>query len=427
MIKMKDSGIAWIGDIPSDWNIVPNKRVMQKSKIICDKYNNENVLSLTMNGVTVRDLENPTGKMPLTFDGYQYVQAGNLLMCLFDIDVTPRCVGVINNDGVTSPAYSQFKLLNDNYVRYYYYYYLYLDFTKELLHLAKNLRHSLTESQLGEIYVPVPPLETQHHIADYLDKKCAKIDAIIEKQQTVIEKLKEYKLSVITEAVIKGLNPNVEMKDSGDTKIGNIPKHWNLRKLKNFITLISKGTTPSTLGGEILSKGNVRFFKAENIQNNQISMFPEHYIDNETNELLKRSKLQTNDILFVIAGATIGKTAIVSEDLLPANTNQAVSFIRLQDTTQSRFVWYYLQSHYVRDILNILSVQSAQPNLSMEDMKNFSLCIPPKNEIMQITKYLDKKCNDLEKIICSKQEIINKLVEYKKSLIYEVVTGKKEV
>lgn len=187
MRKMKDSGIEWIGKIPEEWNVVANKQLMKKVKCIKEKYNGEDVLSLTMNGVIVRDLANPSGKMPATFDGYQFVEAGNLLMCLFDIDVTPRCIGLIKNDGVCSPAYSQFRLSNVADVRFYYYYYLNLDNTKELLHLAKNLRHSLTEEQLGAIPTVLPPLDEQRRICRVLDKKTCDADTLIANVQAQIE------------------------------------------------------------------------------------------------------------------------------------------------------------------------------------------------------------------------------------------------
>lgn len=175
-MAMKESGIEWVGLIPDTWSVIPNKYVMHKEKNLCEKWSGEDVMSLTMNGVIVRDLQNPTGKMPATFDGYQYVENGDLLMCLFDIDVTPRCVGRVTHAGVISPAYSNFKV-HDNASRdYFYYYYLMVDNTKELLHLAKNLRHSFTEEQLGQLKVPMPPLSEQQAIADYLDETCSKID-----------------------------------------------------------------------------------------------------------------------------------------------------------------------------------------------------------------------------------------------------------
>lgn len=159
-------------------------------------------------------------------------------MCLFDIDVTPRCVGVIELDGITSPAYSQFVLDGGNSVGFYNYYYLMLDNDKVLVHLSKNLRHSLNEEEFGNIKAIQPPLSEQQRIADYLDSQCAKIDSIADKIQSEIETLQQYRKSVIYEAVTKGLDPNVEMKDSGVEWIGKIPKNWQLIRTKYILNKI---------------------------------------------------------------------------------------------------------------------------------------------------------------------------------------------
>lgn len=198
--EMKDSGIEWIGKMPLAWDAVPNKYLMYKVKNICPVYNGEDILSLTTNGVIIRDL-NGGGKMPTSFDGYQKVTPGNLLMCLFDIDVTPRCIGLVKNFGLTSPAYSQFVMRTGAYAPYYYYYYLMVDYTKELLHMAKNLRHSLTEDQLGAIKAPNPPYEEQVQIAEFLDKKCVEINLVIEDKNRQLATLDEYKKSLIFEYV----------------------------------------------------------------------------------------------------------------------------------------------------------------------------------------------------------------------------------
>ena len=197
---MKECSVSWARQIPQHWKVMPNKHLMTKIKNICPIYKGEDILSLTMYGVIVRDLD-AGGKMPSSFDGYQYIKKGNLLMCLFDIDVTPRCIGIIKQNGITSPAYSQFKMKKIANARFYYYYYLMLDYTKELLHLAKNLRHSLTEDQLGAIKQLVPPIDEQQEIADYLDNKCAEIEQIIADKKSQIETLDGYKKSLIYEYV----------------------------------------------------------------------------------------------------------------------------------------------------------------------------------------------------------------------------------
>ena len=199
-VNLKKTNVSWASLIPSHWDVMPNKYIMKKVKNICAVHNDEDIISLSMNGVIVRDLD-AGGKMPTSFDGYQFVYPGNLLMCLFDYDVTPRCIGFINNYGITSPAYSQFQMKNGNSAKYYYYYYLMIDNTKELLHLAKNLRHSFTEDELGKINQIVPPIEEQDEIAAYLDKKIADIDSIIADKKSELDTLEGYKKSLIYEYV----------------------------------------------------------------------------------------------------------------------------------------------------------------------------------------------------------------------------------
>lgn len=198
--KMKDSGIDWIGEMPEHWDTMPNKYIMYKVKEIQNKYEGEDIISLSIDGVKVRDLE-AGGKMPTSFDGYQKIKPNRLLMCLFDMDVTPRCIGIINDEGLTSPAYSQFAMTPNAYAPYFYYYYLSLDYDKTLVHLAKNLRHSLTEDQLGAIRVVFPPLSEQQSIADYLDDKCSQIDTVIVQKEQLVRQLQEYKKSIIYEYV----------------------------------------------------------------------------------------------------------------------------------------------------------------------------------------------------------------------------------
>lgn len=199
-VPMKQSGIPWVGEMPSHWKVIANKYIMHKKKNVVPIYEGQDIISLSMNGVIVRDLD-AGGKMPTSFNGYQHIYPGNLLMCLFDIDVTPRCIGLIKNDGLTSPAYSQFVMDKDAYAPYYYYFYLKMDNNKELVHLSKNMRHSLNEEQFGMIKTILPPREEQEAIATYLDEKCASIDQSIVDKQTQIETLKSYKASLIYEYV----------------------------------------------------------------------------------------------------------------------------------------------------------------------------------------------------------------------------------
>lgn len=200
-VKMKDSGIEWIGEVPEHWDVMAQKYIMGKSKVICEMYNGENILSLTRGGVIIRDLENPSGKMPTTFDGYQFVYPGNLLLCLFDIDVTPRCVGLIKDIGLTSPAYSQFIVKKGYHVNYYNLLLEMIDDIKAFLHLSKNLRSSFTETDFGAIKTIVPPLDEQVEIALFVETKKKEIDDFILKKDNFISELEVYKKSFIYEVV----------------------------------------------------------------------------------------------------------------------------------------------------------------------------------------------------------------------------------
>ena len=200
-VPLKDSGVDWIGQIPEGWEVKKHKYIMSKAKILCSHYNGQKILSLTRQGVISRDVESGKGKMPASFDGYQFLTRGDLLLCLFDIDVTPRCVGVVESDGLTSPAYSRFKVSEDSSVYYYYYLFLSMDDDKVLLHLAKNLRNSLTEDDFGDIETIVPSYKEQVIIANYLNKKTLLIDKLIKLKKEQIENINKQRQTLIYDYV----------------------------------------------------------------------------------------------------------------------------------------------------------------------------------------------------------------------------------
>ena len=200
-VPLKESGIDWIGQIPEGWEVKKHKYIMSKTKTLCSHYSGQKILSLTRQGVISRDVESGKGKMPASFDGYQFLTRGDLLLCLFDIDVTPRCVGVVESDGLTSPAYSRFKVSEDSSVYYYYYLFLSMDDDKVLLHLAKNLRNSLTEDDFGDIETIVPSYEEQVIIANYLNKKTLLIDKLIKLKKEQIENINKQRQTLIYDYV----------------------------------------------------------------------------------------------------------------------------------------------------------------------------------------------------------------------------------
>ena len=246
MREMKDSGIEWIGEVPNDWRIVRNKNAFVCNKeLVGEKSGLTQLLSLTTRGIKKKDINNAEGKLPESFDTYQFVKENDIVMCLFDLDCSAVFSGISPFDGMISPAYRVLSCKESMEPRYADYWFRYISDGRKFNHYAKNIRYTLSYEEFSALPLLLPEKSEQRSIADYLDRKCSQIDAIIARQQEVIEKLKAYKLSVITEAVTKGLNPGVPMKGSGVEWIGEIPDHWQLTKIKWVADTCSGGTPPS--------------------------------------------------------------------------------------------------------------------------------------------------------------------------------------
>ncbi|MFZ2429587.1 MAG: restriction endonuclease subunit S, partial [Lutibacter sp.] len=238
----KDSGVEWLGDIPEHWEALANKYIfnLKKNQVgkNSDKYD---LLSLTLKGIVIRNLENG-GKFPAEFDTYQEVKKGDFVFCLFDVEETPRCVGLSNFEGMITGAYTVMEP-NDNFDRsFLYYFYLNLDADKRMKPLYTGLRNTISKDNFFSFKTYVPPLKEQTAIAQFLDDKTTKIDEAITIKQQQINLLKERKQILIHKAVTQGLNPNVKLKDSGIEWIGEIPEHWKIKRFR-YVFNLGKGLT----------------------------------------------------------------------------------------------------------------------------------------------------------------------------------------
>jgi len=285
-------------------------------------------------------------------------------------------------------------------------------------------RNRLYWDQFKQILSPCPPPAEQAAIVRFLDWANGRLERAIRAKRKVIALLNEQNQAIIHRAVTRGLDPTVPLKPSGIPWLGDIPQHWEAPRVKQCARKISKGTTPSTEGREILESGPVRYLKAENISAGRITDKPLCFIDEETNRMIRRSQLAENDILFVIAGATLGKTAVVSVEVLPANTNQAVAFIRPNGRVVPSFLELWLQSRRIKELIWLNAVQSAQPNLSMADLGNFATPVPPRDEQEQILEFVKSATKPMSEAISRLAREIELLREYRTRLVADVVTGK---
>lgn len=420
MRDMKNSGIEWIGEIPKDWQTITNKYNFDLNKeIIGSRWNTTQLLSLTKNGIKKIEQGEQTGKVPSSFSTYQKVNRNNIVMCLFDLDCSAVFSGISKFNGMISPAYKCFKCKKHLYPLYVDYYFRAVFVDRKYKRYSKNIRYSLTSDEFFSLPILVPKLEEQKQIADFLDRKCSEIDALRLEIEKEIATLKEYKKSIITEAVTKGLNKNVPMKDSGIEWIDKIPKEWEIIRVKDKY-YFNTGFTPDTKNPEYYNdEDGYEWVTISDINNGKIN--------SPTISLISRDYVKNNFCKQVPKGyllysfkLSIGQTAITDRPLF---TNEALASFIPSPNTNIRFLNYSSSLIEFNANTNIYGAKI----LNQQLINNAYIVFPPLNEQKQIADYLDRKCSKINDIIKAKNKQLSTLDEYKKSLIYEYVTGKKEV
>lgn len=428
MREMKNSGVEWISEIPVDWDILPAKRFFRNVKRVAGKdADNFERLALTLNGVIKRSKTDNEGLQPEQFESYQILKENEMVFKLIDLEnVKTSRVGLSSYTGLVSPAY--IVLTNDNTDnRFYYYWFISMYYNEVFNRLGgAGVRSALNAKDL--LNIPAPNLNESERksIADFLDEKCAKIDAVIEKQKQVIEKLKEYKLSVITEAVTKGLDPTVPMKDSGVEWIGKIPEGWKVTKLSR-VCKTSSGSTPARNKDNeyFLDDAKIRWVRTLDLNDGLVYDSSEK-ISNVA--LLNSScSIMPKDTVCVAmygGSGTIGKCGILQKECA---TNQAICSIVCDNKIINPYYMFYQMISSRKYWMKFAVGTRKDPNISQEIVANAIVVAPSLNIQSEIIGYLNNKCSVIDSAIVKKQSIVEKLTEYKKSLIYEVVTGKREV
>jgi type I restriction enzyme, S subunit len=423
-IKMKDSGVEWIGEIPDGWKIKSLRELFwNKKRQVGLTFNEYKLLRLSLHGVFPKE-EGDSGKNPENYYTYQIFNKGDLVFCAFDYDVTPRTIGFVGEKGMMTSAYTRLIPNDLVFAKYYYYYYLALDNQKVLLHLCTGLRNTLGKHVLWKLLNPHPSFEKQKQIAEFLDKKTEKIDLIINKKKKLIELLKEKRASLITRTVTKGLDPNVKMKDSGVEWIGKIPEGWEKRKLKH----VSHIETSGTFGNEVF--GDV---EAKLITTGHLSMSGKWFLEKMENKFFSQneySKFQNiyGDIVVVKSSGSStnivsGKAGFISEKESGTVFGNFLLRVRAFDI-DSKFLYYFLTSHLTRERIELMCSSTTYPNLKVWEYISARILIPPTPTQKQIAEFLDKKTQKIDIAISKTQAQIKKLQEYKSSLIYHSVTGK---
>lgn len=420
--EMKDSGIEWIGEIPKEWEIEKGKHILARLERPVKE--DDGVITCFRDGeVTLRSNRREEGfTFSIQETGYQGIEPNDLVV--HGMDGFAGAIGISDSRGKATPVLN--VLDSSENKKYIMYYLRSMAYNGVFLALATGIRVRTCDTnwnKLKELPYPLPSKEEQAEIATYLDNKCTEIDSVIEKTKSTIEEYKKLKQSVITEAVTKGIRPNREMKDSGIEWIGEICTDYAIYRLKHLLrTSLMYGANDS---GILFDETLPRYIRITDItldgklkDEGKLSL---------SEESASPYILEDNDILFARSGATVGKAFIYKKEygksafagyLIKASTNNRVI---------ADYVFYYTQSSIYEEWKKQIFIQATIQNIGADRYSNLPIVIPNVNEQKKIVHYLKEKCTEIDTLIAKKEQIVSELESYKKSLIYEYVTGKKEV
>lgn len=422
MREMKDSGIEWIGEIPKDWEVHPVYAYFEEGKTKNYRMQEQNLLSLSYGRIIRKDINTNGGLLPASFNTYNVVEAGDIIIRPTDLQNDKRSLrtGLVKEQGIITSAYIDLRPKDNVNSKYYHYLLHSYDVIKVFYNMGNGVRQGLNFSEFAKLLLLEPTTVEQQQIADYLDTQCSEIDATAEDIQKEISLLEDYKKSVITEAVTKGLNPDAEMKDSGIEWIGEVPKHWGTIRIGNAFSIRNERNYLPMEQVQLLSlySGKGVFPTGEEGTTNR---------GNHAQTVADYKIVKKNDIVVNIILAWMGSLGI-------SNYNGVVSpAYDVYIPNEEKVVPHYY--HYVFRTSGIANecyrygrgIMMMRWRTYSSEFKRIHVPFPPLEEQQQIADFLDSKCSEIDAIIADKKRQQGILAEYKKSLIYEYVTGKKEV
>lgn len=415
--EYKDSGVQWLGEIPSHWKLLRNKSFMNLTDEKVEQRKNFILLSLTKQGVIIRDLSEGKGKFPKNFNTYLVVRPNNLVFCLFDVDETPRTVGLVRNVGMLTGAYTNFKL-KENVVlpEYAYYYYLQVDDVKGLKPYYTGLRKVVKTNTFLQLRMPVPPIKEQHTIVSYLDTKCSKLDTFISNKEKEITLLQEMKQRVITDAVTRGLNPNVKFKPTNIPWLPEIPEYWKIKRAKN---MFKKEQRPIQYDDEIVTcfrDGEVTLRK-----NRRTSGFTEATDYSHYQHICK------GDLVIHQMDAFAGSSGVSDSDGMGTPVLSVC-------TPKIEGIDNYYYAHVLRImgkngfILSLYrGIRERSSDFRFDTFIKQWLPVPPIEEQKAIVSDITERVAKVDSLVEKLNKEIECIKEYKQRLISDVVTGQIKV
>ena len=407
----------WIGNVPSHWELRANKYIFSLKKQLVGKRSAEyDLLSLTLRGIIKRDMENPEGKFPAEFDTYQEVNPGDFVFCHFDVEETPRTVGLSDFHGMITGAYTVYRTQNSVDPRFLLYFYLNADSNKKLRSLYTGLRNTISKDAFASFKTPMPPVPEQRAIATFLDDKCAKIDGAVKIKEDQIALLRERRKIIIHDAVTQGLNPVALMKDSAIDWIGQIPAHWDVVRFKY---LFSQSRLPVRNDDEIVTS----------YRDGQVTLRSNRRLDGYTEAIIEGGYQGIRQGQLVLNSMDAFEGAIGVSDSDGKCTPEYV----ICDPNNSAINQYYFSyllremalAKYIQVICN--AVRQRAVRIRFNNLATRFMAIPPVDEQKEIVDFIETQKAKIADAIAIKESQIAALKEYKTNLINAAVTGKIKV
>ncbi len=426
-INYKPSKTLWQDEIPSHWQETDLRMVFTENKVKNTDLIERNLLSLSYGKLKRKDIDNATGLVPASFEGYQIIEDGFIVLRFTDLqnDKKSLRVGYCPERGIITNAYVAIAPKENTISKFYYYQLHFLDTIKYFYNLGGGVRQSLSYKEFGRETVIVPEPEEQTKIAAFLDYKLAKVDRFIHKKKQLIKLLNEQKAAIINQAVTKGLNSNAKMKPSGIEWLGDIPEHWSFSKLGVVAKVIdpqpdhrAPKEDPDGLPyigiRDIDLHGKVTISTARLVVEEAITKQEQSY------------EIENDDIVFCKVG-TLGLPRFFKKPKSRFGLSATMVVIKIPEKKIKVFTKYFLESNYVLHQINSIVTGSTRPALGIKQIRKIKILIPPLYELDSINPYISKIESDIFKTISKVEKEIALIQEYKTALIAEAVTGKIDV
>lgn len=430
-----DSKLVNIGHIPQNWYIAKIKYFAglqaggTPSKDKPEYWEDGNINWMSsgeVNNEFVYETKNKITELGLRNSNATLLPTNSVMMALNGQGKTKGTVAILKVETTCNQSLVAF-ITNEINLHYLYLYY-FLKYNYKFIRglVGDGLRDGISLGLLKSLKICIPTYDEQKKIGDFLYRKEKEIKALISQKEKLIKLLEKQRQSIITEAVTKGLNPNMKMKDSGVEWIGEIPEHWQKTRI-DFISRVKARLGWKGLKAEEYVEEGYGFLSTPNLKYREIDFENINYITEERYLESPEIMLEIGDVLLAKDGSTLGIVNVVRDLPIQSTVNSSIAVLRPTNKINSVYYYYYLKSTYIQDVINQIKDGMGVPHLFQADIKKFTVLLPPLTEQQNIAKFLDEETSKIEKLVTNVKSQIEKLKEYRQALIYEAVTGKIDV